>query len=201
VITEGDRKTLIIFGADHLTGHDPENGETIWVCGGFNPENKEYWRTIASPAISQGIAIVPYGRGRYLAGIKLGGRGDITGSARIWEKKGIGTDVATPVVSDGKAYIVSFKGKTWCLDIQTGEEIWQAKLSGGKGMFYSSPILAGDKIYLIREEGMFYVCKITPAGMEVLNQTEFDDYFVATPVLVNEKILLRGEKNLYCIGR
>ena len=49
------------------------------------------------------------------------------------------------------------------------------------------------------KEGAFYVCELTPTGIEVLNQTKFEDKFVATPVLVGDKILLRGEKNIYCI--
>ena len=201
VISEGGHSTLVVWGADHLTGHDVSTGELIWECGGFNPEQKSKWRVIASPAISQGIAVVPYGREKFLVGVKIGGTDDITETARLWEKKGIGTDVATPVASDGKAYIVSFKGKLWCLDIQTGEELWQTKLPRGGGMFYSSPILAGNKLYLCREEGAVYVCEVTPSGMQVLNKTEFEDYFVATPVLVRDRIFLRGEKNLYCIGR
>jgi len=201
ITTENDHTTIIIWGADHLTGHDAATGEFIWECGGFNPNNKEYWRTIASPVISQGIVIVPYGRGRYLAGVKLGGSGNITDSARLWEKKDIGTDVATPVAKDGKVYIVSFKGKIWCMDALTGNVLWQTKLPRGKGMIYSSPVIAGNKLYIAREEGAFYVCELTPTGMNVVNQTKFEDYFVATPALVRDRILLRGEKNLYCIGK
>jgi outer membrane protein assembly factor BamB len=198
---EGDRNVIIVWGADHLTSHDAATGEKIWQCGGFNPDQKEYWRVIASPAISNRIAVVPYGRGKYLAGVKLGGSGDITETARLWEKKGIGTDVATPVAIDGKAYIVNFKGKVWCLDILTGNELWHTELPKGKGVFYSSPTLAGNKLYLCREQGTFYVCEIAPTGIKILNQTEFNDYFVATPVLVQNRILLRGEKYLYCIGK
>jgi outer membrane protein assembly factor BamB len=198
---DGKQNTLVVWGADHLTGHDAETGKMIWECGGFNPSNKEYWRVIASPAISNGIAVVPYGRGKYLAGVKLGGSGDITDTARLWEKRGVGTDVATPVAIDGKTYIVDFKGKLWCLDILTGKEIWQTEVPRGEGVFYSSPTLAGNKLYLVRDEGTFYVCEITGSGINVLNQMEFDDNFVATPVLVQNKILLRGEKYLYCFGK
>jgi len=201
VTKEGSRTTIMVWGADHLTEHDAATGEIIWVCGGFNPEQRPNWRTIASPIIYTEVAVVPYGRGRYLRGVKIGGSGDITEEARLWEKNGIGTDVASPVASNGKVYIVSFNGKIWCLDIQTGKELWQAELPGGNGMFYSSPTLAGNKLYICSEEGAFYVCEITPAGIQILNQTKFEDYFVATPVLVNNKILLRGDKNLYCIGK
>jgi len=143
---------------------------------------------------------VPYGREKYTAGIKIGGSGDITKSARLWEVSGIGSDVATPVISDGRVYIVNFKGEIWCLDIRTGKEIWQDELPKGKGAFYSSPIIAGNKLYLCREKGTVYVCEITSKGLKVLNQGQFDDFFVAAPVLVRNRILLRGEKNLYCIS-
>jgi outer membrane protein assembly factor BamB len=201
LVNEGERNIIVVWGADHLTGHDAKTGEMIWECGGFNPADREYWRVIASPVISQGIAVVPYGRGKHLAGVKIGGTGDITKSARLWEKKGTSTDVATPVVIDGKTYIVDFKGNVWCLDIQTGNEIWEDEIPRGKGVFYSSPTLAGKKLYLIREEGTLYVCEISSSGLTILNETDFDDYFVATPVLVQDKILLRGDKYIYCIGK
>ncbi len=201
VTKEGSRTKIIVWGADRLTEHDAVTGKTIWVCGGFNPNQKPNWRTIASPIIYMDIAVVPYGRGRFLRGVKIGGSGDITEEAILWEKSGIGTDVATPVASDGKVYIVSFNGKIWCMDIKSGKELWQTKLPGGNGMFYSSPTLAGNKLYICSEEGAFYVCEVTPTGMQILNQTKFEDYFVATPVLVNNNILIRGEKNLYCIGK
>ena len=51
VIREGNRKTIVVWGADHLTGHDAATGETIWFCGGFNPEHKALWRTIATPVL------------------------------------------------------------------------------------------------------------------------------------------------------
>ena len=201
VVTEGDRTVLIVWGADHLTGHDAGTGQMLWSCGGFNPQNKKYWRVIASPAFSNEIAVVPYGREKHVAGIKIGGSGDITESARIWEKSDMGTDVATPVIKDGKVYIVSFKGNVWCLDVGTGVELWQSKLPRGKGTIFSSPTLSQDKLYICREEGAVYVAQITATGLQVLTETHFDEKFVATPVLVQDKILLRGEKYLYCIGK
>ena len=201
LVTKEDGQTrLVVTGADHVTGHDAATGEMIWQIGGFNPDNQRSWRMIASPVIFQNIVIVPYGRGRFLAGVKIGGKGDVTDKAWLWEKERIGTDVSTPVVSDGKVYIVSFNGKVWCLDIQSGKELWESKLPQGKGAIYSSPTFAGNKLYICREEGTFYVCEVTSNGMQVLNQIKFDDNFVASPVLVQNRILLRGDKNLYCIG-
>jgi len=201
VVRDEGRDVLVIWGADHLTGHDAASGDLLWQCGGFNPENKPVWRVIASPAQAQGIAVVPYGREQFVAGVRIGGHGDMTASARLWERQGLGTDAASPLAFDGKACFVNFKGKMGCLDLETGRERWTAQLPKGKGAFYSSPVLAGDTLYLCREEGDVYVCRVKDDGLSVLNQTTFDDVFVASPVLLRNRLLLRGEKNLWCIGK
>ncbi len=201
VVRAEGRDELVLWGADHLTGHDAATGDLLWQCGGFNPENKPVWRVIASPALVQGIAVVPYGREQFVAGIKIGGSGDITAAARLWEKRGLGTDGASPLAFDGKACFVNFKGKMWCLDLETGNERWTALLPKGKGVFYSSPVLAGDTLYLCREEGDVYVCRVKDDGLAVLNQATLDDAFVASPVLLRGRLLLRGEKHLWCIGK
>lgn len=133
--------------------------------------------------------------------MKYGGLGKMTAKEFVWEKSGMGTDVATPIVSNGKVYILGYNGTIWCIDILTGQELWQTKLLVGNGVFYSSPTLAGDKLYICSDEGAVFVCEISPTGIQILNQTKFDDNFVATPVLVQERILLRGTKNLYCFGK
>ena len=200
VTTQNGRTVLLLWGADHLTGHDAATGEALWQCGGFNPDNKANWRNIASPAVSRGIAIVPYGREQYVAGIKTEGHGDITASARLWEKRGIGTDSATPIAFGGLAYLVNFKGRVWCLDIQTGETRWTSVLPGGKGVFYSSPVLDGNNLYFCREDGSVYIARIGPTGLQMVNETRFNDVFIASPVLVRDRLFLRGEKYLYCVG-
>jgi outer membrane protein assembly factor BamB len=200
-IERDGRTVLLVWGADRLTGHDAATGKTLWECGGFNPDSKAYWRNIASPAYSQGVALVPYGREQFLAGVRTGGSGDVTATARLWEKRGIGTDGATPIAVDGKAYVVNFKGRVWCLDLPTGQELWTAMLPSGKGVFYGSPALAGDTLYFCREEGAVYVGRISATGLELVNETRFDDAFIASPVLVRDRLLLRGEKALYCIGK
>ncbi len=200
LFTEDGKTTIVVWGADHLTGHDAKSGKLIWSYSGFNPDQKQYWRTIASSAISEGVAMVPYGRGRLLAGMKLNINGEKTEKDFLWQKSKIGSDVATPVARDGKVYILGFNGKLWCVDIHTGKEHWESKLPDVKGLFYSSPTLADNMLYMCNDTGAFYVCEVSDDGMEVISHTQFEDTFVATPVLVQNKLLIRGTKYLYCYG-
>lgn len=201
VVQEGNRTSIVVWGADRLTAHDASTGKLIWAYDGFNPERRSAWRTIASPAYYQGIFMVPYGRGRFMAAMKNVSGGELDGKDFLWQKTDIGSDVATPVASDGVIYILGFNSVIWCLDIKTGNELWKTTLPGDGGVFYSSPTLAGNKLYVCNDRGSVYVCEVSPEGIEIVNHTTFDDNFVATPVLLRDRLLLRGTKYLYSIGR
>lgn len=194
------RETLVVWGADHLTGHDPKSGATLWTCGGFNPEDKPMWRVIASPGIVDGIAVVPYGRTKFTAGVKLGGDGDITGTARLWERSDLGADCPSPVGRDGRVYVLSDRGAIHCLDAKTGKDIWKGAIPRASSNYYSSPVLAGDLLYCVREDGMVAVVKIAEDGMEVLSQNEMGELVAAAPVPVRDRLLIRGVDHLFCLG-
>lgn len=194
------KETIVIWGADHLTGHDPKDGKTLWTCAGFNPQDKAMWRVIASPGITQGIAVIPYGRTKYCAGVKLGGNGDITKSARLWERHDLGADCPTPIARDGKAYILSDRGQINCIDATTGKDIWKDAIPRASAKYYSSPILAGNLLYCAREDGVVATVKLSDTGMETLAQNDMGERIAAAPVPINGKLLIRGTEHLFCIS-
>ena len=99
------QETLVTWGADHLTGHDPGSGKLLWTCAGFNPKKTKFWRVIASPAAAKGIVAVSYARGKMTGGIRVGGTGDITKSAWAWKREGIGADSVSPVADEDLSLI------------------------------------------------------------------------------------------------
>ena len=202
VVRQDGRDVIVTWGADHLTGHDAATGELLWESGGFNPQNKGMWRVIASAAIDDGVAIVPYGRGEFLAGVRVSGEGDVTKTNRVWEKRGrgLGVDVPTPVVTDGKAYVLTDTGTITCRDMQTGDEIWSADLPRNRNKFYASPVLAGDMLYCTREDGTVFVGRVTGGGFELLAENEMGERIIATPIPIRGGLLIRGEEHLFRIA-
>lgn len=201
VTTIDGRETIVIWGADRLTGHDPKDGKTLWTCGGFNPEDKAMWRVIASPGIVDGVAVVPYGRTKFTAGVRLGGEGDITTSARLWERDDLGADCPSPVGAKGRVYVLSDRGEIHCLDVKTGQDIWKGAIPRASASFYSSPVLAGDLLYCAREDGMVAVVKVGDSGMELLSENVMGELIAAAPVPVRDRLLIRGATHLFCLGQ
>lgn len=192
-------QTIVTWGADHLTGHDLQSGELLWQCGGFNPAEQGMWRVIASQTVADGMAVVPYGRGNFVAGIRLGGHGDTTETARVWEKEGFGSDVPTPAAAKGRAYVLGDDGQLTCLDIATGEIAWEHKLPRSRNRFYSSPTLVDDVLYCARIDGTVFVGRVSDAQFELLATNELDDQMVAAPAPTAAGLLLRGGSKLWLV--
>ena len=198
------KETFVCWGADHLTGHDAKTGEIIWTCGGFNPEVKKNWRVIAGAVVSGDIALVPVGRGESVVGVKLGGSGDITESAILWKSKP-GSDSSTPIAKDGKFYVLTDsgvkRGTVTCFDAKTGKVEWSDKLPKGAQIFYSSPIVAGDTLVCAREDGAVFTATLGSDGLENVEINEIGEGVIASPAVIDGKLLIRGDRSLFCFGK
>lgn len=199
VLHEG-KEAILVWGAERLTLHSAADGKIIWSCSGFNPDQRRNWVTVASPVISSGVAVVPYGRGERLAGIRLGGKGDVTATHRLWTVEGNGTFVPTPAASGGEVFILRDKGQVVCLDSKTGRTKWSGRMPKHRAKYYSSPLVAGGNMYAAREDGVVVVARLGE-NFEVLSENDMGERMIASPVPIAGRLLLRGEKALYCIAK
>ncbi len=188
---------LIVSGGDIVTAHDLATGEEIWRGTGFNPQNNGAYRTIASSIVAGDLVYTPT-RVSPLQVYRTGGKGDVTGTHRVWSFDR-GPDVPTPIVDGPYFYSINDRGIVWCLDAKTGKEIY-----GGKRMkpatYSASPVLADGKIYVINEEGLATVLKAGPE-FEILAENPLDDYTLSTPVISGGQIFIRTAQALWCIGK
>jgi hypothetical protein len=64
---------------------------------------------------------------------------------------------------------------------------------------YASPVAAGGKVYWCSREGTMVVTKHGPE-FEELSRQAFDETIDASPAIVGNDLIIRGEKHLYCIS-
>lgn len=198
VTTYQGQEQIVVLGADHVTCHQAETGEELWRVGGLNPGQERFFRSIASPVITGDIVIAPYARGKSLTAIRMGGRGDVTKTHVLWTRE-IGADVPTPTAHDGKVYLCGDKGTVACVDAKTGDELWSETLEKNRNAFSSSPVLAGNLLYLVREDGKAFVIGASDRKVKAENTLAEGTFTLSTPVLINNEILLRTFDRLYCI--
>jgi outer membrane protein assembly factor BamB len=202
VVRDGAKETLLVWGGEHLTAHSATDGQVLWSCGDFNPQAMSYWPAVASPVVAGNVVIVPFGRADRdaprLHGIKLGGTGDVTATHRAWKVQDAGTFVPTPVEYKGLVYLVTDKGQVQCIDPATGKTVWRDAFPKGKGSFFSSPIIAAGRLYAAREDGVVFVAQVE-GKFEVLAENPMEEQVIASPVPVENRLLIRGDKHLFCI--
>ncbi|MBM99718.1 MAG: Pyrrolo-quinoline quinone [Planctomycetaceae bacterium] len=202
VIEHEGREALLVWGAEHVTVHNASDGKVTWSCGGFNPDANALWPAIATPVISMQIAVIATGRNDRgiprLHGIKLEGSGDVTETNHVWIRDDIGTFVPTPVEHRGRVYLVRDRGEVECIDPQSGETQWSDTFPKNRASFYASPLIAGDKLYAPREDGTIFVADISN-GFKLLAEIDMQESVIASMVPFGNRLLIRGEENLFCV--
>ena len=190
-------KTELAIGIEgKLMGLDPDRGEQLWSCGGY----QSYM--CPSPVADHGVVYAVWGR-RTL-GVRLGGRGNVERSHQLWNfwRNRAGSTVSSPVYHDGHLYFASDRnGVVYCMDGQTGEIVYEQRLSPDSGKIYASPVLVDGKLYYVSRAGGVFVIAAKPV-FEQLAHNELGDpsIFDASPAIVDGQLLLRSNRYLYCIG-
>jgi len=130
-----------------------------------------------------------------LVAIRSGGKNDVSRTHVKWTAyEGIG-QVPSPLFYQGRVYLVKHGGNVTCYDAKTGDKLYGDKL-GPRAYYYASPVAVDGKIYFCSLNGAVIVVQ---AGdkFKILAQNKFRERINATPALVDGKIYLRTDKNMY----
>jgi hypothetical protein len=78
--------------------------------------------------------------------------------------------------------------------------VYEERLASA-GQFYASPILVEGKLYCVSRRGSVFVLAAQPrfeqlARNEIADRSNFD----ASPAVDGNRLLIRSDKFLYCIG-
>jgi hypothetical protein len=177
-----------------ILGFNPDTGEEIWRCKGI----PDY---VVPCVVSDGeIAYCSGGRSNRTVAVRLGGRGDVTATHRLWDVSH-GANVTSPLLHDGHLYWSHDKSLALCCRASDGEEVYRERLPTSARV-YASVVLAGKHLLLTTRDAGVLVLAAGPEYKEVgLNKLGSDEEsFNATPAIVDGSILLRSDRKLYRIG-
>lgn len=197
VVEQAGKPQLIVSATKAVRGYDLEKGEEIWRASGLSAN------VVASPVSAGGMvyALSSYDTRAGLA-IKLdGASGDLTGTDHIvWKRNDRTPYIPTPLLYDGVLYYLAhYQGVLTRAIAKTGEEPTGPFRLPGLNEVYASPVAAAGRIYFVDRSGAVLVLSNT-AEPQPLGMNKLEDSFSATPALVGEELILRGEKFLYSIA-
>lgn len=194
VPVSGGRKELVMAIFGKVLGFDPDTGEQLWSCPtGIG------WYMVPSLVYHQDIVYCIGGRTGGALAVRVGGRGDVSRSHRLWTLSK-GSNVSSPIYHEGHLYWLHENlGIFYCVDAASGKLIYEERLSNA-GQFYSSPVLANGKFYAITRRGAGFVLAAKP-HFEQLARNDLSDRgsFDASPAVDGNRLLVRSDKFLYCV--
>jgi outer membrane protein assembly factor BamB len=192
VIEVSGQKQLITPGSNVVSALNPKNGEEIWRV------RYEGYSVVPRPVFGHGLVFLSTGfdQASTLA-IRPDGRGDVTDTHVAWTMgKGSPLTPSMLVVGDD-LYMVSDAGIVSCVEAKSGKLRWQERVARQTS---ASPVYADNKIYIQDEQGAGYVLK-PGARLELLAKNDLGDKSLASPAVWRDKLLIRTQSALWCIGK
>ena len=193
LIREIDGRTQMVFsGSKHIISLNPENGDVHWVVEGPTEQ------FVASMVYDGELFYMCAGFPTYhVMGIDPRGKGDVTETHVRWHSKEVRCYVPSPVVIGDYLIVADDRGTANCYSTKDGTRLWLDRLGNH---FSASLLKANGLAYLIADNGL---TKIVKPGkeLEVIAENPLNEYVYASPALANNRLFIRGEKHLFCIGK
>jgi outer membrane protein assembly factor BamB len=159
---------------------------------------------VASPVAGHGLVVAAnsYDWQAMLAIRLEGAQGDVTDSDQVaWSLNRLTPYVPSPLLVGKRLYFLRhLQGILSCVDLETGEVShgpWRLPVVR---MVFASPVAAAGRIYITSREGITLVFDHPQEeDMRLIAVNRLDDTFSASPALVGEQLILRGERFLYSL--
>ena len=174
---------LVLVGSPGIVAYNPNNGEQLWRVEGLMGE------LTASACSANGIV---YAASEYAKLIAV----NAADGTVLWDSNDFLPEIASPVATRDNVYVATSYGVFASYDAQTGKLRKEHELGDG---FYSSPIIADGKIFIINTEGKVHIFSADD-GFNLLDSFETGEKTTATPAFTDGRIVVRTEKSIYCVN-
>jgi outer membrane protein assembly factor BamB len=185
IVNTGKRIELLLAADPYVASYNPETGKELWklecISGEVGP----------SVAFANGVvfSVNEYAK---LSAIQIGDNPKI-----LWEDTEYLSDVPSPVATDKYLFLSTSYGTMVCYDAKTGKKNWVTEFGN---QIYSSPVLVEGKIYLMDSKGVMHIFK-AEKDFSLVGEPHLGEGSFCTPAFQDGRIFIRGDKNLYCVGK
>lgn len=185
VLATFDGITQVILSSDPaVISYDVNTGEELWSVKCMSAE--------VGPSVGINSKYV-FAANEFakLVAIKPGKEASI-----VWADNEYLPEVASPLATEELLFVATSYGAIACYATETGDILWEYEFDYG---FYSSPILVGEKVYMIDQAGVTHILK-ADREFTIIDESPLGESVVTTPAFSEGKIYIRGENYLYCIS-
>jgi outer membrane protein assembly factor BamB len=210
IIEKNGVKVVVVWTENSVSGLNPETGEIYWRF----PWEVGSGMSIATPVFyNDHLFFSCFYSGSLL--LKL--NNNYTSVEKVWQRSGESernTDALhcvmnTPVIIDGYIYGVDSYGELRCLELATGNRIWEDLSAVRKNRWANIHFVQNEnKTWMFNEHGELIISELSPMGFHEISRTKIIDptkdqlprgVTWSHPAFANKHIFVRNDNRLVCI--
>ncbi len=186
-ITVEGKKQVVCPGGSFVAAYDPETGSELWRV------RHNGYSLVPRPVFGHGLVFVCTGYDEpTLLAIRPNGSGDVTDSHVAWKSDDAVPLNPSPVLADDALLTLSDNGVLTCYEATTGKVRWKKRVGGN---YSASPLLAGQKLYMLNESGTTLVANVG-GSYKLLSRNLLDGRTLSSPSAAGHSLLLRTDSHL-----
>ena len=174
IIEAGGARQLIVWNPDEVASLNPETGEAYWrqpyIVGGA--------MTVATPVqVGAQLFFSTFYDGPMMLNLNQ----DRPGATVAWKgssnseirTEGLHAVLATPIIDGGYIYGICSYGQLRCLDVATGERIWETQEATVERRRWVSGFMVrnGNRVFINNDRGELIISRLQPTGYEEISRT------------------------------
>jgi outer membrane protein assembly factor BamB len=185
MVNTGQQMEVMLVAEPFVISYNPATGKELWR---FNCISGE-----VGPSLAYADGVV-YSVNDYskLAAVQIGASPKL-----LWESDEYLSDIPSPVATSKYVFLPTSYGMMVCYDAKTGEKYWEKDFGTPT---YASAMLVDGNVWQMDKKGIMHIFKADKTYTSV-SEPALGEGSVCTPAFVGGKIIIRGDKNLYCIGK
>jgi outer membrane protein assembly factor BamB len=227
--TFNGRRQLILWHAEAVNGLDPQTGQLIWTQpfgsakpGGGNPQ-VQAGMSIPSPRkIDDRLYLTCFYDGSLMIKLSADNKPTVLWhrTQKVVDPKPEVTEqlhcvMNTPSIRDGHIYGVCSYGELRCLDLQTGNRLWETHQPvAGESARWGNAFLiqlgeGSDRYVLANEKGDLILARLTPQKYEEIGRAHILEptntmpgraVVWSHPAFANRCVYARNDRELVCVS-
>jgi outer membrane protein assembly factor BamB len=212
LIEHGGRRMIIVWHPESVNALEPETGKVVWSV----PFESRFGLTAPTPRLAGDILFVTAFYNGSLA-LRLGANPPEIRwrSPKASEKDTtyLHSIISSPFIENDHIYGVCSYGQLRCLDLRTGQRIWEtlAATTPEQETRWGNAFLVkhADRFFIFNERGELILARLTPLGyeeidrMKLLEPTNRDPGRMVVwshPAFANRSVYARNDQEIVCLS-
>ena len=213
VIDQAGKRVLICWTGERVVGLDPMTGKLYWEYA-FPPAKMIH--NIGTPVFNDGYLFMS----EFFSGsLLLKVDPDKFAVEKVWRRMGTNerlTDslhccISTPIVQGDYIYGLDAYGQLRCLDLHTGDRVWESLDVVPQARWATAHLVRQDKsAWMFNERGELIISRLSPRGYDEISRAQIikptegqldqrGGVCWSHPAFADKRVYVRNDEELLCV--